>query len=187
VNPNLTVTWPLHDLVITNLIRCSAYKREVGRGVVYCLIIVQSNCTRVGDAGGRGNERMVDSCTTASKSTNILYRPNCNGFTQGVNPTALFWIRFTPSAATISCIALQAASNTKIKHQEWLEDDQLKFTPTGSPGVSPRPSPTGQPLFCRAVVCVTCFPLTQLCLAVSPVYHRWGACGGQGEGHRVSG
>jgi len=33
--------WPLHDIVITNIVWCIADKREVGRGVVYCPIIVQ--------------------------------------------------------------------------------------------------------------------------------------------------
>jgi len=61
------VSWPLHDIVITNIVWCIAYKREVGRGVVYCPIIVQWYCTRVGNAGGRGNERMVGSCTTTLK------------------------------------------------------------------------------------------------------------------------
>ena len=46
--------WPLHDLVITNIVWCIAYKREVARGVIYCPIIVQLYCTRVGNAGGRG-------------------------------------------------------------------------------------------------------------------------------------
>jgi len=34
-------TWPLHDIVIANIVWCIAYKREVGRGVLYCPIIVQ--------------------------------------------------------------------------------------------------------------------------------------------------
>ena len=46
--------WPLHDIVITNIVWCIADKREVGRGVVYCPIIVQSSRTRVGNAGERG-------------------------------------------------------------------------------------------------------------------------------------
>jgi len=48
------VSWPLHDIIITNSVWCIAYKREVGREVVYCPIIVQSYCTRVGNSGGRG-------------------------------------------------------------------------------------------------------------------------------------
>jgi len=36
-----TVIWPLHDIVITNMVWCIAYRREVGRGVVYSPIIVQ--------------------------------------------------------------------------------------------------------------------------------------------------
>jgi len=31
-----------------------AYKQEVGRGAIYCAIVVQWYCTRVGNAGGRG-------------------------------------------------------------------------------------------------------------------------------------
>jgi len=34
-------TWPLHDIVVTNIVWCIAYTREVGRGVVYCGIDVQ--------------------------------------------------------------------------------------------------------------------------------------------------
>jgi len=33
--------WPLHGIVIANTTWCIAYKREVGRGVVHCPIIVQ--------------------------------------------------------------------------------------------------------------------------------------------------
>jgi len=33
--------WPLHDIVIANIVWCIAYKRDVGRGVVYGPIIVQ--------------------------------------------------------------------------------------------------------------------------------------------------
>jgi len=40
-SPRPASAWPLHDVVITNFVVCIAYKREVGRGVVYCLIIVQ--------------------------------------------------------------------------------------------------------------------------------------------------
>ena len=45
---------PLHDIVITNIVWCIDYKREFGGGVVYCRIIVQSYCTRVGHACGWG-------------------------------------------------------------------------------------------------------------------------------------
>jgi len=65
-------SWPAHDIVITNIVWCIAYKQEVGSGVVYGPIIVQSYCNRVGNADRRGNERVVDSCTTASKKKNIL-------------------------------------------------------------------------------------------------------------------
>ena len=33
--------WPLHDIVITNIVWYIAYKREVGRGAVDCTMIVQ--------------------------------------------------------------------------------------------------------------------------------------------------
>jgi len=33
--------WPLHDIVITNFVWCIACKREIGKGIVYCVIIVQ--------------------------------------------------------------------------------------------------------------------------------------------------
>jgi len=33
--------WPLHDIVITNIVWCIAYNRGVGRGVLYCVIIVR--------------------------------------------------------------------------------------------------------------------------------------------------
>jgi len=46
--------WLLHDIVITNIVWCIAYTGEVGRGVVYRPRIVQQYCTRVGNAGGRG-------------------------------------------------------------------------------------------------------------------------------------
>jgi len=36
-----TISWPLHDIVITNFVWCIAYKRETEKGIVYCVIIVQ--------------------------------------------------------------------------------------------------------------------------------------------------
>ena len=39
--PPADPTWPLHVIVITNIVWCIAYKREVGGGVVYCPIVVQ--------------------------------------------------------------------------------------------------------------------------------------------------
>ena len=43
------------------------------RGVEYRAIVLQSYCNHVGNAGGGGvNKRMIDSCTQASKSNNIL-------------------------------------------------------------------------------------------------------------------
>jgi len=63
-------TWPSHDIVMTNIIWCIAYPREVERGVVYCPIVVQYYCTRGGQCAmqlGGGNDRMVDPCTAASK------------------------------------------------------------------------------------------------------------------------
>jgi len=47
---------PSHDIVITNMVWCMAYKLDVGGGVVYCPTAVQWYCTRVGNAGGRGEE-----------------------------------------------------------------------------------------------------------------------------------
>ena len=46
--------WPLHDIFIATIVCCVAYKREPGRGVVYCPIVVHWYSTRVGNAGGRG-------------------------------------------------------------------------------------------------------------------------------------
>jgi len=34
-------TWPLHDIAITNMVLCMAYKWGVGGGVVYFAIDVQ--------------------------------------------------------------------------------------------------------------------------------------------------
>jgi len=36
-----SVHWPVHDIVIANIVWCIAYKRESGGEVVYCPIIVQ--------------------------------------------------------------------------------------------------------------------------------------------------
>jgi len=36
-----TFDWPLHDIVITNIVWCMVYKIEVEGGVVYCSIAVQ--------------------------------------------------------------------------------------------------------------------------------------------------
>ena len=36
--------WHLQDIVITNIVWCIAYKREVGRGVLYCVIIRGGPC-----------------------------------------------------------------------------------------------------------------------------------------------
>jgi len=33
--------WPLHDIVITNIVWCVAYKREIEGGVVCCPLAVQ--------------------------------------------------------------------------------------------------------------------------------------------------
>jgi len=41
---------------MTNIVWCIAYKRGVGRRVVYCPIVVQLYCSRVGNAGGRGGK-----------------------------------------------------------------------------------------------------------------------------------
>jgi len=36
-----TESWPLQDIVIAKTVWCITYTREVGRGVLYCSIIVQ--------------------------------------------------------------------------------------------------------------------------------------------------
>jgi len=33
--------WPLHDIGITNIVWYIAYKQEVGKGILYCPMIVQ--------------------------------------------------------------------------------------------------------------------------------------------------
>ena len=43
-------TLALHDIVITNIVWCMAYKGQVRGGVVYCPIVVQSYCNSVGNA-----------------------------------------------------------------------------------------------------------------------------------------
>jgi len=55
-----------------------AYKRKVVGGGSY---ISQRPCSSialvwVGNAGGLGNKRIIDSCTKVFKSKNILKRPN---------------------------------------------------------------------------------------------------------------
>jgi len=53
---------------------CLVYGIQKGGrgGVVYCPIAVQEHCNSVGNAGGRGNERMIDSCTNEWMYKNIL-------------------------------------------------------------------------------------------------------------------
>ena len=43
--------WLLHDIAIANILLCMAYKRGVGGRVVYCVIVEQWYCIRVGFAG----------------------------------------------------------------------------------------------------------------------------------------
>ena len=50
-------SWPLHDIVMTNMVWCIAYKREFGGGVVYCLIIGQWYCNSEGNAGEGGGDK----------------------------------------------------------------------------------------------------------------------------------
>ena len=45
----------LHDIAITDVVWCMAYKRRFRGGGVYCAMGVQSYCNRVGFAGGRGS------------------------------------------------------------------------------------------------------------------------------------
>jgi len=37
----LVESWPLQDIVITNIVWCMAFTREVEKAVVYCPIVVQ--------------------------------------------------------------------------------------------------------------------------------------------------
>jgi len=60
-------TWPLHDIIFINTLWCIAYKREVGRGLVYCPKLVQIIAKGWELLVGGGVEGMVDSCTPASK------------------------------------------------------------------------------------------------------------------------
>jgi len=61
VNPN--PNWPLHNIVIANIVWCKAYTREV-MGASY---IAQSTCKSIARVramqAGRKNERTTDSCT----------------------------------------------------------------------------------------------------------------------------
>ena len=52
----LRITWPSHDIAITNIVWCMAYKRGVGGGVVYCAIDVQWYGNSAGSAGGKGQQ-----------------------------------------------------------------------------------------------------------------------------------
>ena len=47
--------WPLHDIAITNIVCCIAYRKgDRGGGVVDCAIDVQSYCNSEGSVGMRG-------------------------------------------------------------------------------------------------------------------------------------
>ena len=59
--------WPSQDITITNIAWCLACRRGGRRGVVCCAIVMQQHCTRVDNAGARGNDRRIDSCAKASK------------------------------------------------------------------------------------------------------------------------
>jgi len=65
-------TWPLHDIVITNIIWCISQKRGVGVGSY----IAQSSCDSIAIEwamqADRMNKRSIDSCTKAPKLKNIL-------------------------------------------------------------------------------------------------------------------
>jgi len=49
---NEAMHWALHDIAIANIVWCVAYKRGVSWGVVYCALVVQWYCNRVGFASG---------------------------------------------------------------------------------------------------------------------------------------
>jgi len=60
IAPGLTLKkatyWPQHDIVISSIVWCMVFKRDVGGGggVRYCPKVVQQYCTRVGNVGGGG-------------------------------------------------------------------------------------------------------------------------------------
>jgi len=63
----ISPTWPLQDIVLTNIVWCIAYTREVERGVVYCPKSCDSIVPGWAMQVGGGSEMMVDLCTPASK------------------------------------------------------------------------------------------------------------------------
>ena len=70
------VYWPLHDMVIANIVWYILQSRGVGE-ILYCAIVW-------GMTGGLGAytqggcaKNSIDSCTQAQKQNNVLYRPRC--------------------------------------------------------------------------------------------------------------
>ena len=65
---------PLHDIAITNIVWCMAYKKDVGRRAY----IAQWSCNSIAIGQALqvrgGNKRMIDSHNKAVKRNNILYR-----------------------------------------------------------------------------------------------------------------
>jgi len=72
--PSPATSWPSHDIVMNNIVSRIAYKPEVG-GESFT---VQYACTSIAPGRavqvGGGDERMVDSCTTASKENECLVK-----------------------------------------------------------------------------------------------------------------
>jgi len=76
--PVVFAIWPLHDIVITSIIWCMAYKGTVG-GRSY-IAHKSHDCIAVAWVMrmGGGTHGMIDSCTHTNKWTTILYRPICH-------------------------------------------------------------------------------------------------------------
>ena len=59
----LQLVWPLHDIIITNIIWCMSYKREVEGGLYIARWLCNSIATVWAMQAGRKHERTIDSCT----------------------------------------------------------------------------------------------------------------------------
>ena len=62
-----TTPWPLHDIVITNIVWCKAYEREVEGGSYFAQLSCNSIETVRAMQAGRKNENTVDSCANDQK------------------------------------------------------------------------------------------------------------------------
>ena len=66
------IYWLLHDIVITTIVWCMAYKRRVERGSFTARQLCNSIATGWAIQMGGRNKRRFDSCTNDSKYKNIL-------------------------------------------------------------------------------------------------------------------